>query len=74
MKVILADRYAKWDVTNGFNVLPALQIMLGKGEIDNLDTHRVQEKIEIDIDFSFWFLWSHLYIIIMWGDKGEIEE
>jgi hypothetical protein len=47
--------------------------MLGKGEIDNLDTQRVQEKIEIDIDFSFWFLWSHLYIIIMWGDKGEIK-
>ena len=74
MKVILADRYAKWGVTNGFNVFPALQIMLAKGEIDNLDTQRVQEKIEIDIDFSFWFLWLHLDIIIMWGDKGEIEE
>lgn len=74
MKVILADRHADWSVINGFNVLPALQIMLGKGEIDNLDTQRVQEKIEIDIDFSFWFLWAHLDIIIMWGDKGKIEE
>ena len=61
-------------MTNGFNVFPALQIMLGKGEIDNLDTQKVQEKIEIDIDFSFWFLWLHLDIVIMWGDKGEIEE
>ena len=46
MKVILADRYAKWGVTNGFNVLPALQIMLGKGEITlEYFKHTLQEKL-----------------------------
>ena len=72
MKLAFTDRHAQWSVTNGFNILPALQIRISKSEPPNLNqSHGLQKRIEIDIHFSFLFLWAYFDVVFIWLDKQE---
>ena len=72
MKVLFTDRHAEWSVTNGYNVLPALQISFSRKLEDDLGaSFGVEKRIEIDIHFSFLFLWAYFDIVFIWLDKQE---
>ena len=73
MKIIISEKSASW-YGSLIYITPSLSIDYDKGYVDNLDIDRVQNTIEIDVHFSFLFLNLFIVFVIMWGDKGEIQE
>ena len=73
MKIIIAEKNASW-YGSLMHITPSLSVDYDKGYVDNFEIDRVQNKIEIDVHFSFIFLNLFVIFVVMWGDEGEIEE
>lgn len=75
MKIGIGERYAEWRSYTTLFLLPSLQFdWWGFGFINNLDTGRIQRRLELDIHFDFLFFSSFVAIYLMWGDEGEIKQ
>lgn len=67
------ERFARWR-WDTFYLLPSISIHIDKGEFCNIDTGRIHNFIDFEIYFDFLFFNALVYPIIMWGDKGAIQE
>lgn len=73
MKIATRERYFNESSTT-FSLFPSLHFDFASGLTDNLDTGRIQKSIDIEIQFSLFFSWSFIGIIILWGDEGEVKK
>jgi len=73
MKIAIGEKYARWWVSSGIDLLPSLFFQWGDGCINNLDTGRVQRNFELDVHFDFLFFSSFISIYLIWGDEGAVD-